>query len=123
MKTVTPTDDEPLNLFHEVWWIFSLGRGPNGLGEPWGGLRIGHFHKTVDFTEVVFINGETDRRRIGMRIWDDIAEREGWVKVAKIAVPSDDDIKHALDARLHEIARQISDDVMNAHLPDESDKQ
>jgi hypothetical protein len=109
-------DDKPLNLFREVWWIFSYGYGPNGPGEPWAGLKVAHFSKTVDGTVIVFIQGETDRRRIGMRTWDDIAEREGWVKVAPIAIPSDQDIKRALDARLFEIAQEITDDVANARL-------
>ena len=68
--------------FHEVWWIASP------RDEPWAGLRIAHFRKTVSGRLVVMILGECDPRRIGLRIWSDVAVREGWSKVAQIAMPT-----------------------------------
>jgi hypothetical protein len=88
----------------EVWWIFSQN-------ENYGGLRIGFFSKTVDGTTIVVIQGESDRRRIGVRTWADIQDREGWVKVEQIAVPNSADILAATDRRLREIAREITEDV------------
>jgi len=38
--------------FHEVWWIASP------RDEPWAGLRIAHFRKTVSGRLVVMIHGE-----------------------------------------------------------------
>lgn len=102
----------------EFFWIYSVGRGPDGPGAPWGGLRVGAFQKTHDGTEIVVIQGEVDQRRIGVRIWDDVAEREGWVKVAPIPIPTAEQIKAALDARLFDIAKQITDDVMKGKPDD-----
>lgn len=84
-------DEVQANLaFHEIWWIYS--EGP----EEWTGLRIAHFSKSVQGVLMVVITGEVDRRRIGLRIWDDIKDREGWYKVAQITPPSREDIRNAL---------------------------
>lgn len=76
--------------FHEIWWIYSPST------EEWGGLRIAHFRKTMNDVMVVIINGEVDRRRVGLRIWIDIEGREGWVKVAQIIPPTKTNIQAAL---------------------------
>lgn len=76
--------------FHEIWWIFSPSE------KEWGGLRIAHFSKAYPNTLIAFIQGEIDRRRIGPRIWEDVAPREGWVKVAQIIRPTKFDIQDAL---------------------------
>lgn len=68
--------------FHEIWWIYSPAK------DEWGGLRIAHFRKTLNGYEVVIIQGEIDQRRLGVRIWDDIKDRERWVKVEQIKVPT-----------------------------------
>jgi hypothetical protein len=69
----------PHEDFHEIWWIASDTRAE---------LRIAHFRKTVDGTLVVVISNETDPKRIGMRVWVDIAPREGWFKVLRIEIPN-----------------------------------
>lgn len=71
--------------FHEVWWIHS------GHDEMWAGLRIAHFRKSMDGALIVIITGEPPDRT-GLRIWDDIAKREGWRKVRQIAIPTREEI-------------------------------
>ncbi len=68
----------PNEDFHEVWWIASDKRAE---------MRIAHFRKTADGTDVVVISDEPPGR-IGMRIWKDIAPREEWYKVTRIAIPT-----------------------------------
>lgn len=77
-KTLIPHSD-----FHEVWWIYSPING-----KEWAGLRIAHFRKTVNGELVVVITGEIDQRRTGLRVWDDIREREEWFKVRQIPIPT-----------------------------------
>lgn len=91
----------PHEDFHEIWWIYSAARDitAGGLEYEWAGLRIAHFRKTVNGTLIFFIQGEVDRRRIGVRIWDDVSQREGWHKVQQIEQPSPDAIRQAMDAK------------------------
>lgn len=91
--------------FQEVWWIFSHSE------EEWGGLRIAHFRKTIDGTTIVIIAGEIDRRRVGPRIWDEVAPREGWVKVKQIMLPTKADVDAAVEAALREIAQAVTEEV------------
>lgn len=83
------TDKIPHEDFHEIWWIFSASK------EEWGGLRIAHFRKTVNGVMIVIINGEVDKRRVGLRIWDDIKDREGWKKIIQIIPPTSNEILKA----------------------------
>lgn len=76
--------------FHEIWWIYSEGEA------EWTGLRIAHFSKTVQGDLIVIITGEIDRHRLGLRIWDDIKDREGWHKVLQITPPSREQIRAAM---------------------------
>lgn len=72
----------------EVWWVYSPRT------EPWAGLRIAHFgvrsgiHVAAK-TEATpfFILGEVPYRS-GIRVWENAAKREGWVKVRRIDVPT-----------------------------------
>ena len=96
----------PHEDFHEIWWIYSPER------HEWGGLRIAHFRKSVDGAVLVIISGETDKRRIGVRIWEDVGPREGWVKVKQIAVPSSAEVKFAIDAQLTKIASDVTKEIM-----------
>lgn len=66
----------------EVWWIYTKRK------EPWAGLRIAHFGWTSDEPpiEIFFILGDYEDR-MGIRIWNEVSQREGWRKVAQIAVP------------------------------------
>lgn len=74
----------------EVWWVYSP------RDEGWAGLRIGHFgvmkrqDGSVMDTEGAtpfFILGEVPYRS-GIRIWENVSKREGWVKVRQIGVPT-----------------------------------
>lgn len=87
--------------FHEVWWVYAPEH------HEWGGLRIARFRRTIDGTSFVVITGEIDQRRIGARIWDDIAPREGWVKVKQIEFPSGTEIERALDAAIRNVVDKI----------------
>jgi hypothetical protein len=84
--------------FHEVWWIYSAEKN------EWGGLRTAHFKKTPKGELIVFITTERDPRRVGL--WDDIAAREGWIKIKQIPFPSHTDIIVALTAAIDEILRR-----------------
>lgn len=87
----TREDEVQANLaFHEIWWIYS--EGP----DEWTGLRIAHFSKTTKGDMLVAITGEADRRRFGLRIWDDVKVREGWHKVLQITPPTREQIREAL---------------------------
>jgi hypothetical protein len=68
----------PHENFHEVWWICSDQRAE---------LVIAHFRKTTDGTLLMFISNEPPKR-VGPRVWDQIAPREGWFKVAQIEIPT-----------------------------------
>lgn len=90
----------------ESWWIYAPER------HPWGGLKIAHFSKPMNSDNIiVIIMGETDPRRIGVRYWNDIEEREGWVKVKQATLPTRAEIDAALDAKLREIAAKITDEA------------
>jgi len=104
--------DDIMNAdFHEVWWIYSPER------HEWGGLRIAHFRKTMDGMVLVIIAQETNKRRIGFRVWDEIAPREGWVKVKQIQMPTRAEVDAALDAALTEIARKVTEEVFERKTP------
>lgn len=100
------SNDEPLphEDYHEVWWIYAPDR------HPWGGARIAHFRKTIDGTEFFFITNEPPDR-IGPRFWPDVAPREGWVKVKQIPLPTRAEIDAAVNAKLREIADDITKKV------------
>lgn len=74
----------------ELWFIHS--RAP----EDWAGLRVATFMQAINDpdVEIVVIHNECIKRT-GPRIWNDIVEREGWVKVEKIECPSPDKIVRA----------------------------
>lgn len=81
----------------EVWFIFSP------RDEPWGNLRLATFSKASNapHLELVVIHNETDIRRAGMRVWQDIVESEQWFKVRKVEVPTAEDVIEAsLKAKL-----------------------
>ena len=75
----------------EVWFIYSP------LNKPWGNLRIATFTKECNspHLELVVIHNETDRDRIGVRVWQDIVQSESWFKVRRIEVPSVADVMTA----------------------------
>lgn len=75
--------------FHEVWWIHSDRKA------SWAGLRIAHFRKASDGTPVVIITGEPPDRN-GIRIWHNIAAREGWVQVQQIPIPTPAEVAEAV---------------------------
>jgi hypothetical protein len=92
----------PHQDFHEIWWIYAPER------HPWGGLRLAHFRKTIDGTVIVIITGETDTRRIGPRVWEDVAPREGWVKVKPIELPTRVEVEAAIDRAIRHVAAKIT---------------
>jgi hypothetical protein len=100
-----PGENLTMEEFHEVWWIFAQQR------HPWGGLRLAHFRKTIDGALVVVITGEIDSRRQGVRVWADVEEREGWVRIAQIAIPDARTIAGCVEAKL----REIGADIARAH--------
>jgi hypothetical protein len=73
--------DIPHQDFHEVWWIYADPK------QPYGGLRIAHFRKTVDGTLIFMISDEPPDR-MGPRIWAGVSAREGWRKVEQISIPA-----------------------------------
>lgn len=75
----------------DLWFIYSP------LDETWAGVRIAAFSKTINATpvDVVTILGEMPYR-IGVRVWQDIEEREKWVKVKRIETPTADEIARAM---------------------------
>jgi hypothetical protein len=75
----------------EVWFIFSP------LDMPWANLRIATFTKAVNppYAELVVIHNDFGPRA-GVRVWDDIAKSEHWIKVRQIDVPSADEVKAAM---------------------------
>lgn len=75
----------------EVWFIYSPSN------EPWGNLRIATFTKAINspHLELVVIHNESDKRRIGVRVWNDIVQSEHWFKVRQIEVPSAADVMAA----------------------------
>lgn len=78
----------------EFWWIFSHH------DEPWAGLRIAVFTPVRGSPEPCFIiTSEADPRRVGLRHWPEVSEREGWVKVKRIDVPCHCDVKAAMEAK------------------------
>jgi hypothetical protein len=81
------TDIREASEFREVWFIFSP------FNKPWANLRIATFTKAVNapHLDLVIIHNEAPPR-LGMRVWDDITESEGWFKVRKIDVPSVADV-------------------------------
>lgn len=94
------------DAFHEIWWIYAQEK------HSWGGLRLAHFRKTVDGTIVVTISNETDKRRIGLRIWDDVERNEAWVKVKQIHFPTRAEIEAAVEAKLRQIAKSVTNEVL-----------
>ena len=74
----------------ELWFIFSTA------GEEWSGLRIATFISTMDtIHEIVIIHNEMPDR-LGPRVWDDIRDREKWVKVRRIEAPTYEDVRAAV---------------------------
>ena len=85
------TDIREATEFREVWFIYSP------VNKPWGNLRIATFTKACNapFLELVVIHNESDRDRIGVRVWDDIVQSELWFKVRKVEVPTAADVMAA----------------------------
>ena len=85
------TDIGAIIEHREVWFIYSP------LKEPWANLRIATFTKAINppHHDLVVILNETDKNRIGVRVWDDIQETELWFKVRQIEVPSAADVMMA----------------------------
>ena len=79
--------------FRELWFIYSP------VAAPWANLRIATFTKAINapHLDLVVIHNETDKRRIGVRVWDDIVEYEHWIKVRQIDVPTADEVKAAIE--------------------------
>jgi hypothetical protein len=73
--------DIPHENFHEVWWIWADPK------HDYGGLRIAHFRKTNNGALIVMICDEPDERR-GVRVWGDVAAREGWRFIEPIPIPA-----------------------------------
>ena len=69
--------------YREVWFIFSP------RDESWANIRIATFTRAVNapHTELVVIHNEI-AGRIGVRVWDDIVQSEGWFKVKPIEIPT-----------------------------------
>lgn len=66
-----------------TWFIYSPRK------EDWAGLRMATFSKfTADSPDLITIIHNEMPDRIGPRIWADIVEREGWVKVMRIDTPT-----------------------------------
>jgi hypothetical protein len=80
--------DESVN---QLWFIYSQA------GEPWAGLRIATFVKSIGSPvfDIVLIHNELPER-MGPRIWDDIAEREQWRKVKVIELPTMSEVAEAM---------------------------
>jgi hypothetical protein len=72
----------------EHWWVYSRKYGLHGAT----------FGKAVNDRPFFIINDERDPRRIGIRDWDDVSKREGWVKVKPLNMPTDEEIALALEA-------------------------
>jgi hypothetical protein len=66
----------------EHWWIES------DHNELWAGLRIAVFIRVDEGMELFMILGEADLRRVGVRVWSDVSEREGWKKLEQIPRPA-----------------------------------
>lgn len=73
----------------EVWWVYSTA------GMPWAYLRIATFLKSAD-VDIVIIHNEGPER-LGPRVWDDIRDREQWIKVRKIEIPSVAEVEVAIE--------------------------
>lgn len=71
------------------WWIYSSTYG----------LHTAIFGQTANDggMTLFMINDERDPRRIGVRDWDDVSKREGWVKVKPLNMPTDEEIAQAVD--------------------------
>jgi|EndMetStandDraft_3_1072993.scaffolds.fasta_scaffold22881_10 hypothetical protein len=69
--------------YREVWFIYSP------RDEPWANIRIATFTKAVNrpHLELVVIHNEVGSR-MGVRVWEDIVESEGWIKVKPIEIPT-----------------------------------
>jgi hypothetical protein len=65
----------------EVWWIFSK------QDAEWAGLRMATFVYNPG-QPVVFIIHNDYGDRLGVRIWEDVSEREGWSKIERIPLPN-----------------------------------
>lgn len=77
-------DNDP----REVWWIYS---DHHGMKLAWFLPLNGGMDRPA-----VSIMGETPDRT-GIRDWTHIAEREGWVKVARVEIPSASEVWTAVE--------------------------
>lgn len=99
---------EKLASFHEIWWIARVidGEGVKGFE-----FEIAHFHKALNGTEdgalVVVIprHAASAPKTFGVRIWDTLVERDGWVKVKQIEIPTYADVE-AVQGALTEAAER-----------------
>lgn len=71
---------------NEVWWVYST------QDKMWAGLRIATVIPASPAHGELFVIHNEVGPRVGVRAWDDVSEREGWVKVKKIDVPTSEDI-------------------------------
>lgn len=65
---------------HGYWWIHSE------KDEYWAGLRIAVFIMSGDVELFSILNEPPDRQ--GLRVWEDVSQREGWRKLEKIEPPA-----------------------------------
>lgn len=81
-----PAPNEDLQ---EFWWIYSPSK------EEWGGLRQAVFRKAMNGPVFFVIANELPHRN-GPRDWEAISEHEGWRKIMRITVPTQEDVRDAL---------------------------
>jgi hypothetical protein len=74
----------------EVWFIFSP------RNESWANIRIATFTRAFNtpHTELVVIHNEIGSR-MGVRVWEDIVQSEGWFKVKPIEIPTPAEVLEA----------------------------
>jgi hypothetical protein len=82
---VSPASNEDLQ---EFWWIFSPSE------EEWGGLRLAAFRK-ASTGPIFFLIANELPQRTGLRDWESVSEREGWRKVMRVPMPTQEDIASA----------------------------
>ena len=76
--------------YHEIWWIFSP------YDQPWAGLHLAHF-RIVDGFEIVIIPDDAMwPGRYGPREWLSVKQREGWIKIERIHIPTKHQVQRAM---------------------------
>lgn len=70
----------------ELWWIFSP------MPKPWANLRVATFFKATNSgIDLLIIHNEVGDR-VGVRDWETVRDKEHWVKIKKIELPSSFDL-------------------------------